>query len=355
VDCSKHLAERGLMLSHKDTLWKLNKEVSLKTKLVAIHGVIRSRFEFIQRISVAVYDVRSKLVRTFLSSSNTEDPFEFYTIRMDQSPSLLEIWQTGLSSLVSDLSIFQKAEKKQTTEIPQQESCCSYTTTITFDENLKGFLFFDSYSPDSFSDAVCNDLDIFVHVIGLMIGREIGSIRATMSVLKMASIAIHLREVDAKNHLNRVSGYSRIIARAMSGADKHELTDADVSRLHMIHSVMQNFGFESFEGMNVLKQLISTDRLELNDGFSVKGGETPLESRIVAIADLFDALTALQPPENAWRNEEALTMLRRISKTKRDQDCVSGLGDNIVEVEKIKTQFSVPSRKQKVLDSDRVL
>jgi HD-GYP domain-containing protein (c-di-GMP phosphodiesterase class II) len=335
------------MLIHKDILWKLNKEVSLKTKLVAIHEVIRSRFEFIQRISVAVYDVRSKLVRTFLSSSNIEDPSELYTIRMDQSTSLLETWRTGVSRVVSDLSALQRAEKNQTTEIQQKESCSSYTTAITFDENLKGFLFFDSYSPDSFNEAVFNDLDIFAHLIGLMIGREIGSIRATMSVLKMASIAIHLRDVDAKNHLNRVSGYSRIIARAMSGTAKHELTDEDLSRLHMIHSVMQNFGFESFEGMNVLKQLISTDRLEMDDGFSVKGGETPLESRIVAIADLFDALTALQPAETAWRNEEALTMLRRISKTKRDQDCLSALGDNIVDVEKIKTEFSIPSRSKK--------
>ena len=41
----------------------------------------------------------------------------------------------------------------------------------------------------------------------------------------------------------------------------------------------------------------------------LKGEDIPLEARIVAIADVFDALTSVRPYKKAWTNENAMEFL----------------------------------------------
>ena len=70
-----------------------------------------------------------------------------------------------------------------------------------------------------------------------------------------------------------------------------------------------------------------------------KGGDIPLEARIVAVADIFDALTSQRCYKDAWTNEQAFETLTMLAGEKLDQDCVKALLDNIDEIEKIQQQF----------------
>ncbi|MOA17758.1 Cyclic di-GMP phosphodiesterase response regulator RpfG [compost metagenome] len=47
--------------------------------------------------------------------------------------------------------------------------------------------------------------------------------------------------------------------------------------------------------------------------YGLSGTEIPLEARIVAIADVFDALTSERPYKKAWSMEEAVALIRRES------------------------------------------
>ncbi len=60
------------------------------------------------------------------------------------------------------------------------------------------------------------------------------------------------------------------------------------------------------------------------------GDEIPLESRIIAVADIFDALTTVRPYKEAWPADQALAELNRmVHGGKLDPDIVAALERNL--------------------------
>jgi len=57
----------------------------------------------------------------------------------------------------------------------------------------------------------------------------------------------------------------------------------------------------------------------------LKGDAIPLAGRIVAVADVFDALTNVRPYKQAWSLEAARTFLIESSGTHFDPKCVEAL------------------------------
>ena len=63
-------------------------------------------------------------------------------------------------------------------------------------------------------------------------------------------------------------------------------------------------------------------------------------SRIVAVADVFDALTSSRPYKDAWSNEDAINKLKSMAGEILDKDCVNALLQNMDQVEEIQQQFT---------------
>ena len=72
----------------------------------------------------------------------------------------------------------------------------------------------------------------------------------------------------------------------------------------------------------------------------LRGEEISLDARIVAVSDVFDALTTCRPYKEAWSNAHAFAMLKLLSIDKLDKGCVSALIDNPSEVAMIQQQFA---------------
>jgi HD-GYP domain-containing protein (c-di-GMP phosphodiesterase class II) len=65
------------------------------------------------------------------------------------------------------------------------------------------------------------------------------------------------------------------------------------------------------------------------------GEQIPLEARIVAVADIFDALTSIRPYKEEWTNVAAIETLKQMAGERLDHDCVNALSDSMEEVVKI--------------------
>ena len=72
----------------------------------------------------------------------------------------------------------------------------------------------------------------------------------------------------------------------------------------------------------------------------LKGLEIPLEGRIAAIADVFDALTSERPYKAAWSVEEAVNLLQQESGKHFDPDLVSLFIQELPKILDIKQQFA---------------
>ncbi|MBE9568389.1 MAG: HD-GYP domain-containing protein [Proteobacteria bacterium] len=369
------------MVDHIDTLADLNKHISLKQKIVSIHQVIKKNLPFISRIAIAIYDPETRMLKAFIHSSGKDNPLKNYQALIDDAPSLKAILDKGLPRVVNNMLTFDNGTKEHTRRIGRAGYAASYTMPIFNNGGFLGFIFFNSFEADVFDEKSLSQIDVFGHMISCMLVKELTNINILTAALKTTGHITHLRDPETGSHLDRMSRYSRMIA--ISLADKYDLDDDYIehvfmfSSLHdigkigipddilmkpgsldkaemttmkthaikgreLIDEILENFGLGNIEHADILRNIAEYHHESVNGtGYpsGKSGQDIPLEARIVAVADVFDALTSKRPYKEAWSNEQALKTIRELSGEKLDQDCVNALFDNIEEVEKIQQHF----------------
>jgi HD-GYP domain-containing protein (c-di-GMP phosphodiesterase class II) len=218
-------------------------------------------------------------------------------------------------------------------------------------------------------------------MISLLVINEMDAVHALTAVIKTTEHITHVRDTETGSHLDRMSHYSRLIAVCL--AHKYNLDDAYIehilsfSTLHdigklgipdsillkpgkltrkeietmhtharkgreIIDDLISNFGLDHFDYVSVLRNIAEYHHESINGtGYpeGKKGTHIPLEARIVAVADVFDALTSDRPYKKAWSNDEAFAMLKKMAGEKLDRDCVDAIINSRKEVEEIQAQF----------------
>lgn len=374
-----------MMFEHNDTLHELTQKSSLHDKLKATHRSINDTFPFIARISIAIYDPVTQELKTFIHSSGEDNPLDHYQVMITNAPSLKKIFDRGIPRVVNDLNEFKEGKHAHTTKIREQGYAASYTMPMYNQGVFIGFLFFNSDKKDVFDDNVLRQLDLYGHMISLLIVNEFSSLQTLSAAIKTTGRLSHLRDPETGSHLDRMSRYSRIIANAL--ADKYDLDDTyiehifmfaplhdigkiaipdnillkpsdlneeewEIMKTHsqkgrdMIDDLLNNFGLVNFEHIDVLRNIAQSHHEAINgSGYprGIKGDEIPLEARIVAVADVFDALTSVRSYKEAWSNDAAIKALEELAGEVLDRDCVDALIDNIQKVEEVQKQFSQDS------------
>lgn len=369
------------MFDHQDALERLDSNADLIEKLGYLHQMLRERFPFLDRIACAIHDPKTDLLKTFISSG-PDTPLTHYQAKLAESPSLLEIVEAKRPRVVNDLAIFRFSQHDHARKIDAAGYRSSYTMPMYSRGEFFGFVFFNSFEKDVFTEEALHQIDPFGHLISLTIIQDLSALRTLLASVKTARDMMHARDSETGSHLDRMSRYARLIARSL--ADRYGLNDEQVehifvfSPLHdvgkigipdgillkagklteaeydamkahaargreLIDAMLGNFDLGQQPHIDVLRNIAELHH-EAYDGSGYphgrKGDEIPIEARIVAVADVFDALTSRRPYKAAWSNDEAFALLKQLSGAKLDPDCVEALIANRAEVEEIQRRFT---------------
>lgn len=370
-----------MMFEHEDRLGALDQSGTLADKVQTIHAALRERFGFIKRIAAAVFDPATDTLKTFLYSGEENIPLLHYSARLTDASSLLDMIQKGRPRVVNDLDVFAEGRREHTLRIASMGYRSSYTMPMFHQGRLFGFLFFNAYESDCFGEDVLREIDPFGHLIALTIINDLTTMHTLLASVKTARDMAHMRDGETGSHLDRMSHFARIIAQSV--ADRYGLADETIekififSSLHdigkigipdrvllkpgkldadeealmrthptrgreMIDQMLAHFEFGQTQGGEILRN-IALFHHEFIDGSGYpdgrKGENIPVEARIVAVADIFDALTSRRPYKPAWSNDEAFTLLRQLAGKKLDAHCVNAIIDNREQIERIQQQF----------------
>ena len=191
---------------------------------------------------------------------------------------------------------------------------------------------------------------------------------ASLDTIYRLSMASEYRDEETGAHIKRVSRYSAAIARKM-GMDENTIETIlyaapmhDLGKIGIPDQILMKRGkldpaewkiikFHTVIGAKILHgaeaefiklgEVIALSHHEKWDGSGYpngeKGQQIPIAGRIVAIADVFDALTSKRPYKEAFPTEVSLAIVKQGRGTHFDPDVADaffGIQDEIINIKK---------------------
>jgi serine/threonine protein kinase len=224
------------------------------------------------------------------------------------------------------------------------------------------------------SDPVAGLSEIWDHLYKTEDSVAVDAAGGHLEMLIRLAAGFQFKEAGILDHLRRVAGYVEILSRraGMDDGDVQKLKLAsvlhDVGMSDVPESILKKEGALSNEELSTLKKhtqfghallsgsgvpvldlaaQIALSHHEWFDGSGyprrVAGESIPLEARITAAADVFDALTSKRPFKEPYPVEVALELLISKSGTQFDPDVVESLVEEREAFETICTALASPS------------
>lgn len=359
---------------------------TFESKLKVLHEVLLSRLDFVDRLAIAIYDPATDLLKTFASSNRGNPPLRAYEARLADVPSLKRLAESHSGRVVHDIPGAHAGDSAHSRWLREQGFQSSFTLPIYFGTHLAGFAFMDSRKPEAFAESTINFVASFAQLASQLYLSQLASTRGLISSVQIASRLASIRDVETGVHLERMAKYARLIARGLVRlgyplsdeyveyvhlfAPLHDIgkvgipdrillkpgsLDADEFRLmqshvelglRMVEEMAVDVGLDDTEAARIMRNVVATHH-ERGDGSGypkgLKGEQIPLEGRIVAVADVFDALSTPRPYKRAWPFEDCAQHLRELASAGRlDPDCVQALLADPEELARIQRQFAEP-------------
>lgn len=357
----------------------------LAERLICLHDEIKGEQSMmaLSRIAVALYDESTDMIKTFIHSSDGDSPMQQMTARLSDLPTLQQLAWTGARRTINDLSAIAQANGGQeyASRLVASGYKSSHTMPIQHKGVLYGFLFFNSFTTNFFTAPALQRLRPYAELIAMAVMRELDTVRMMHAAVKVIRSVSSARDEETGAHLARMASYARMIAAKL--APKYDLSDEfvefvfqfaplhdvgkvavpdsillkpgpltdpefEVMRTHVskgveiIDLMMRDFGLRSMPHFELLRNIVAYHHEALDgSGYPYKrqGDQIPIEARIAAVADVFDALTSVRPYKRAWTNEDALALLSQQSGRKFDADCVAAMVDNQAAILEIQSRF----------------
>ncbi|MES0326675.1 MAG: HD domain-containing phosphohydrolase [Gammaproteobacteria bacterium] len=372
------------MSQYEDKLKQITREELITNKLKLVYQEMNSKFDFIDRISLSLYDSDCDSLTTYIHYTSNGDPLNRYQSVLSDSKSLNKIAKSGEPRIVNDMSVYDSVKKRHSEQLKKFGFKSSYTYPIYNKSQFYGFIFINSCQINAFADDVLEQITPLIHLIAALTVIEFSIINSLTSTVKTALVMSHHRDPETGEHLDRMARYSRLIA--MGVAQKYNLDDEMIEHIYLfaplhdvgkiaipdkillkpgkltfeefevmkthsnkgleiINTILDNYQLDGMQYIKFLRNIIHSHHEKMNgsgypDGIS--GNEIPIEARIIAVADVFDALASKRSYKEAWSIDEAFAELKRITGEELDSDCVDALLKNRGAIERIQTLFVDP-------------
>jgi two-component system response regulator RpfG len=221
-------------------------------------------------------------------------------------------------------------------------------------------------NPDECKARCTNLLRLREHQVKLEAQVE-NSLKDTISRLARAG---EFRDLETGNHIYRIARYSRLIAERLGlSAQQCELIEVaspmhDLGKIGIPDHILLKPGRLTDAEWQIMRQhseighqiLSGSDSKYMRTGATIalhhhekfdgsgyphglKGEEIPIEARIVAVADVFDAVTTIRPYKTAWSFDDALSYLTSNSGKHFDPECVRIFKSELAAVNDIRKEL----------------
>ena len=352
--------------------------VSLSDQLAEIRKHLTdARGSGLRRIAVAVHDAVTDDLKAYVSSTEGDDPFMHYSAKLAAVPSLTELAETAKTRTLTAIPMEGERLSLHQQRLIQKGYRSSHTVPFYRNGSLFGFVFYDSDQEDFFSPVLVHHLEIHTRLISMLVFKELSIVQNVQSVIDTVREVSRVRDSETAGHLGRMAQYTRLIAVEI--AKDYNLTDEFIEFLYQVaplHDIgkmgtadaillkpgrltedeWEQMKFHVFDGAQIIESMIKNFDLmtsinvdvlrnvvlfhhEAMDGsgypYGLSGKDIPLEARICAVADCFDALTSIRPYKARWSIEKALNFISVEACEKFDQDCVRALVANRGAIDQI--------------------
>ncbi len=275
--------------------------------------------------------------------------------------------------IIGDLEdyLMENPGSSSTTKIVAEGMKSSLTIPLVVDHKPVGVIFFSSRHKHAFQERHIQMLRSVVNSIAVAFENSFRRSELILGTIKGFATIVEAKDMVTGDHVDRMSQYSRTLAGYLQTKglypdiiDERYLDDIekfsplhDIGKVNIPDSILNKPGKLTAEEFDIMKTHASAGHIIMDsigryqsfmrdDHFSMAkdiirhhhervdgsgypdglaGDKIPLSARIVAVADVFDALVSERPYKRAFTFEEAMDIINDSKGTHLDADIVNVL------------------------------
>ena len=348
-----------------DPYASLNDSAPLMERLEHLYRTLREFHSGVHRFALTLYNQGDDSLSSFLYESDDTSPLLGYSTQLSDVPSLAQLAENPAIRIVNDMREFNRTNTSTHSQaLLSQGYRASFTMPLKHNDVLIGFLFLNSEQKDYFSGEVAVYCNLWAHIVANILKQEQDIVERIQGVVKFTTELAGRRSVETHSHVVRMAQYARLIARKLQSeyqlsddyieyltlfAPLHDvgklgipdailhkagpLTESEFAQMRehvhigkdIVEKALDSCAAGEMSHSEMLTNIVLYHHEKLNGkGYLGKTGyeQIPLEARIIAVADVLDALLNRRSYKEPWSMAKTLNELKRMAEDELDKRCI---------------------------------